>query len=211
MYRLYYSPGACSMAVHMVLEEIGQPYELARVNFAEAEQTKPGYLAVNPRGRVPALQTEHGVLTEATAIMSYLAQRHPEAGLLPEDPWQLARAREWMAWLTSSVHASSFASVFRPGRFCADEKAHEAIKAQGLATIEKQLADIEARLKANGGHAVGSGYTLVDAYLMVFYMWARRIGRDVRAEYPSWTALAEKVAARPAIRRMQEQEGISLL
>ena len=123
-YKLFYSPGACSMAPHVVLEELGLPFEAVRVVIADGANRTPDYLGINPRGRVPALQITDGagtrVLTEALAIMVYLAQRHPEPALLPTDPEAFACTLEWMSWLGSTLHQTGIRTVLRPERFTAD-------------------------------------------------------------------------------------------
>src|SRR5690349_4510715 len=100
-YRLYYAPGACSMAPHIALEEIGEPFEAIAVSLRAGEHQSAEYLAVNPKGLVPALAVDgerpRRVLTEVPAILIHLARRHPEAGLLPDDPWAEARCVEWLA------------------------------------------------------------------------------------------------------------------
>lgn len=209
-YTLYYSPGACSLAPHIALEELGIAYEAARVAVAEGANQKPDYLAVNPRGRVPALvirdsQGSH-TLTEVSAILVYLAGLKPELKLLPVGGEPLARAIEWMSWLGSSVHAHAFAQVYRPARFLADESQHAALQAHGRALLGGHYADIQQRLPAQG-YALGE-YSLVDAYLLVFYRWGMRIGIDMRGSYPRYTQHAEAVAARPAVQRVLQQEGI---
>jgi len=131
MLTLYYAPGACSMASHIALEETGAPYQTQLVGLAQGEQTKPEYLnKVNPRGKVPALQTDDGILTENVAILTYLARTFPDAKLLPTDPLGTARALSHMAYLSNTVHPA-FTHIMRPGRFATDESAHENLKATG--------------------------------------------------------------------------------
>ena len=125
MLTLYYAPGACSMASHIALGETGTPYERQIVNLAQGEQAKPEYLnGVNPHGKVPALKTDDGMLTENVAILTYLARSFPEAKLLPTDTIGLARALSHMAYLSNTVHPA-FTHIMRPGHFTSDESAHE--------------------------------------------------------------------------------------
>lgn len=210
-YRLYYSPGACSLAPHIALEELGIAYEAMPVPVAQGANQKPDYLAINPRGRVPALVIRdvdgERVLTEVPALLVYLAGLKPEARLLPASGEPLARAVEWMSWLTSSVHAHAFAQVFRPARFVSDENLHAPLKARGLELLDLAYRDIEQRLQGRDW-ALGADYSLVDAYLLVFYRWGYRVGVDMRARYPGYTRLVEAVVARPAVRRALQQEQI---
>ena len=115
MLTLYYSPGACSMASHIGLEESGTPYEAKLTSTAKGEHKTPEYLAINPRGKVPALRIGADVLTENLAILTYVAKQFPGADLLPKHPLQEARCLSFMAWLSNTVHPS-FTRVFRPER-----------------------------------------------------------------------------------------------
>lgn len=217
MYHLYYSPGACSLAPHIVLEEIGEPYELELVSTAEGKTRSPEYLAVNPKGRVPVLYPVPGrigggadVLTEASAIMVYLARTHPEAGLLPADPAGEARCLEWLNWLASNVHAMSYGQIWRTARFVTDPALEPAVVRKGHENVRDQYSYIETLLADGREWAVPGGYCVADPYLLVFYHWGLRIGLDMRIQYPAWTDLADRVLARPAVARVFAQEGIAL-
>ncbi len=209
MTKLYYAPGACSLAAHLVLEETGAPYELEVVNLRDGQQHTAAYRALNPKGRVPLLEDGELLLTEVTAIMVYLACKHPDAALLPENPQTLARCLEWCSWLASSVHAAAVAQIWRPQRFADDPALHGAISEKGKTNLRESFDLIEKRL--TGCHwAVGSQYSLVDPYLLVFYRWGYRMELDMRAHYPQWTAHAERLYSRAAIRQALEQEGIGI-
>lgn len=212
-YRLFHSPGACSLAPHIVLEELGVPYEPVRVTIAEGANQKPEYLAINPRGRVPALvygePGQERILTESVAILIFLAQRHRGAGLLPEDPEQLARALEWMCWLGSNLHQAGVRTVFRPERFTTDAASALAIAAQGRVSIRAGYEDIEARLSGRSA-ALGERFSVVDAQLLVFYRWGNRCGLDMRKDFPEYARLMDAVRARPAVQRVVAREGIQI-
>lgn len=212
-YRLFYSPGACSLAPHIVLEELGLPYEPVRVVIADGANRQPEYLAINPRGRVPALviadaQGER-VLTEAMAIMIFLARRHPEAALLPEELESFARAIEWMSWLGSVMHQAGVRTVFRPERFTTDAGGAPAIAEQGRASIRAGYADIDARLRGKA-FALDGSFSAVDAYLLVFYRWGNRCGLAMRSECPEYARVMDAVRARPAVQRVVDREGIQI-
>src|SRR5690349_6663809 len=190
MHRLYYSPGACSMAVHIVLEEIGEPYELelvsSRGHLGGVGTTSAEWKAKNPKGRVPALSGVAGqiggaddLLTEAQAILFYLARTHPDARLLPDAVTGQARAIEWMNWLSSNVHAMSYGQIWRPNRFVADEKDHAAVQDMGQQNVREQYAYIERLIGDGRDWALPGGYSVVDPYLLVFYEWGVRIGLDM--------------------------------
>ncbi|MDQ4087862.1 MAG: glutathione S-transferase [Pseudomonadota bacterium] len=219
-YRLYYSPGACSMAVHIVLEEIGAPFELelvlSRGEREGAMTATPEWRAVNPKGRIPALAPVPGsaggaaeLLTEVPAILLYLALEHPEAGLLPRDPASLARAVEWMNWLSGNVHAMAYGQIWRAQRFSGDEAALPSIRERGRASLADHHAYIERLLADGRSWALPSGYSVVDPYLLVFFQWGQRIGLAMR-DYPAWSALTDAMLARPAVRRVLEREGVAV-
>lgn len=212
-YRLYYSPGACSLAVHIALEEIGTPFERQEVSIARGENTQPEFMAVNPKARVPALAVagEARVLTELPAILTFLARRHPEANLLPErDALDEARCHEWLAWLAGWVHGVGYGELWRPLRFVSDTSLCETISASGKRTIVESYAVIEAKLDGTRGWAVASCYTIVDPFLLVLYRWGNRIGLSMQAGYPAWTAITERALARPAVQRAMANEGIAI-
>jgi len=221
MHRLFYSPGACSLAPHIVLEEIGQPYEVERVSASglhEGEMTgKPAWKAINPKGRVPALSGVPGriggqadLLTEVSAILFYLARCHPAAGLLPTDPAGEARCLEWMNYLSANTHAMAYGQIWRPLRFVSDERDAPAVKAKGEQNVREQYDYVEKLLADGRDWAVPGGYSIADPYLFVFFRWGRRIGIDMASAYPAWTKLGLRIAERPAVRRAMGQEGIDL-
>ena len=218
MHRLFYSPAACSMAVHIVLEEIGEPYE------TELVSTRPGggtgtaaWKVRNPKGRVPALTGVPGriggegdLLTEAHAILFYLARTHPKARLLPTDPAGEARAIEWMNWLSGSVHAMSFGQIWRSGRFVVDEKDYAAVQSKGQQNVREQFAYIEALLADGRDWAVPGAYSVVDPYLLVFHNWGGLIGLDMAAAYPAWRDLTVRTLQRLAVQRVLAKEQVAL-
>ncbi len=210
MYHLYFSPGACSVAPHIVLEEIGLPYttELVRVDIGSKAENITGadYLRINPKGRVPALAVEGRVLTEAPAILTYLARRHPEAKLLPADPEVEARCHEWIAWASTAVHAVAFGQVIRPQRFVADPSDYPAVVAKGRQNLAEAFGYVEKQLRGRDWAVPGGGYTIVDPYLLFYYRAAKRAGLPMEQRFPAWTSIAERVMARPAVQRVLEKE-----
>ncbi|WP_322008941.1 glutathione S-transferase family protein [Paraburkholderia sp. J12] len=211
-YRLYFSPGACSLAVHIALEETGVPFELVAVPIPEGAHLRPEYLEINPKGRVPALAIpgEARVLTELPAIMTLIA-RHPSRTLnmLPPDPLDEARCNEWIAWLAGWVHGAGFGALWRPGRYAADESLHPAVSAQGKRTIEAAFAQIGRMFADERPYALPYGYSIVDPFLFVLYRWGKLIGLPMDEAYEGWTASARRVLARPAVQRALGREGIT--
>ncbi len=205
--KLFLAPGACSLAAHIVLEELGEPYQAVTLNLMNGDQRTSEYLAMNPKGRVPYLVTDQGGLSESVAILTFLADKRPDLALLPQDPWGRASALSFLAWCAGTVHGAAFASVFRPGRFADEEAVHPAIRAKGLNEVHAHLAAIDARL--SGRDWIMDHFTIADLYPMIFRRWAARVGVDMSA-YPNLVAHAERVAARSAAARAITQEGIRL-
>jgi glutathione S-transferase len=205
--KLYYAPGACSFASHVALEEIGIPYETQKLNLAEGDQRKPEYLRLNPRGRVPTLVVDDHVLTENVGILSYFGGGYPGAGLWPKKTWDQAKLMSTLAWLSNTVHPS-FAQSFRPGRYVDGEAAQEAVKAKGRANFQGYLEEIDKLLE---GHkwAVANQYTVADPYLLVFYRWGNRSKMPVH-DLKNYSALVQRVMARPAVKKVMADEGITL-
>ena len=209
MLTLYYAPGACSMAAHIVLEESGEKYTPQRVDLANGEQKTEAYLKINPRAKVPALKLEDGsVITENTAILSYLALRFPEKQLLPKDTSAQARCISHMAWLSNQVHPS-FTHINRPERFADDVATHPALKETGRKNFWANLQEID-RLLAGKQWVQGAEFTISDPYTLVFYGWGTRIELPVK-ELKNYTAWKDRMMQRPAVMKVLQKEESILL
>ena len=204
---LYYSPGACSLAPHIVLEELGLPYDTVRVAIAEGTHLKPEYLAINPRGRLPALAIGKDIVTEAVAILRYLGRLCTEPCLWPGNALDEARMLSLMVWLTSTVHIS-FAQIWRAGRYSDLTEQHADIQQKGRAEVVKHFAEIE-QLFAASEHPVAGRLTVADFYLLVFYRWGWRVKLDM-SPYVRWSTHTDRMAARPAVAKVVAREGIQL-
>jgi glutathione S-transferase len=205
--KLYYAPGACSLASHLAIEDVGLPYETVRINTAQGEQRSPAYLAINPRGRVPTVIVDGEVLTENVGILTYFGGGYPKANIWPKDTWHQAKAVSTMAWLSNTVH-TTFAQMFRPERYLDDDASREALKTKARKTYWDQLSEID-RLLAGRKWAVGTSYSVVDGYLLVFYRWGNRNQFPVKT-LANYTALMDKVLARPTVKKVMADEGITL-
>ena len=204
---LYYSPGSCSLAPHIVLNEIGEPFELRKFATHERANYSAEYLAINPKGRIPALEVDGFILTENPAILAYLGRRFPKAGLYPADGSEAeARCLELLAWSSNTVHVA-FAQLFRPERFVLDEKDYPPVKESGRANYEQCLADIEKKLQ-HQEYSLGARFSVVDPFWLVFYRWGARSGYDMRGKFPAFTAFAERLCGRPSVERALTVEGI---
>jgi glutathione S-transferase len=177
--------------------------------ISEGQQLTERYRRVHPLGRLPALEIESGVvLTETPALLGYLAGLAPGLQLLPHSGLVRARADEWMSLLASAVHVT-FLSFYRPDRFTSDEAARAALKIDGKQRFFDLLRHVEQRLPEQG-FVLGDQYSLVDAYLTVFFLYARRFELPV-SQLPRYARLAGAVLPRPAVRRALEQEGFGHL
>jgi glutathione S-transferase len=203
MLTLYYSPGACSMAPHIALEEANADYQLRLVPIAQGAQQSSAYLTVNPRGKVPALLTERGVLTENVAILAYIARLFPHACLLPEEPLEMARCLSHMAYLSNTVHPA-FTHIVRPGRFATDEAAHENLKATGRQNAWKLLQEIDTLL-AGKEWVLGEHYSVADPYTLVIYGWGRHNRMPVE-QLRYYTDFTDRMLRRSAIMSVIERE-----
>ena len=207
--KLFYSPNACSLASHIALEEAGADYELVLTSTRDGSVRKPEYLAINPKGRVPALQTERGVLTESPAILSWIAQAYPEARLAPlDDPFAFAEMQAFNGFLSSSMHIM-FALHWRAARFVEGEDHLAAVKAHAPKALAEQFRLVEERLKDGRTWVNGGAYTVSDPYLLVFTRWLDENGLGDLDDYPNVKAHRARVETRPAVRRALEQEGLS--
>ncbi len=203
MLTLYFSPGACSMASHIGLEECGAPYQEKPTMLGKGEHKTETYLKINPRGKVPALDIDGKVLTENTAILTYLARRFPEKKLLPADPVEEARCISNMAWLSNMVHPC-YTHHLRPERYAEGEAAQASVKEMGKKSFFAILKEVDAMLQGKQW-IMGDQYTVVDPYALVFYAWG------VRAELPmqelaAYTAWKDRMLQRPAVRKVLESE-----
>ena len=206
MYKMYYSPGACALASHIALAEAGAEYEVVRVNFQAAEQRSPQYLAVNPKGRVPALVTDKGVLTENPAILVYIAQMFPKARLAPlDDAWAFARAQAFNSYLCSTVHVHH-AHRTRGTRWADDEAAIEGMKKKVAQNMTDAFLLIETEM-LQGPWVMGEAYSICDPYLFTLSGWLEGDGVDI-ARFPKVHDHYRRMLQRPAVQRALKEQGL---
>lgn len=201
---LYFAAGSCSLPALAGLEEAGASFDTVRLVLAEGDQRSPEYLAIHPRGRVPALDLDGHTIGENAAVLTLLAQRFPSARLLPTDPISLGRAYELIGWFSSSVHVS-FAQAFRPERFTRDETAWPALRAGGRENVLVAYAELDQRLSDGGPWLLGGAFSLLDPYALVFHRWAPRLEIDVAA-FPAFSDHARRTATRPSVARALARE-----
>ena len=195
---LYMAAGSCSLATQIALEEAGADYQIKALLMAKGEQREASYLAINPRGRVPALIINNQPINETVAILTYVSHHYPDAQLLPfNDSVRLAKAYERMGWYSSGLHVG-IAQMWRTGRYTADEAAWPGIQDAGRATLELGFAEIDEAL--TGPWVLGEDYSVVDGYTQVFWRWGERMGIDM-SQYRSWAAHSQRMLERPAVIR----------
>jgi glutathione S-transferase len=205
--KLYYSPGACSLGIHVLLEEIGKPYDLQKLNFQEQEQYKPEFTKINPKSKVPTLVRDDGsVLTEFPAIATWLARKNPEKGLVPSDPDTEARVLEALDYIVATMHMQGFSRMFRPGNYAPTEADHDKVKARGKEIFENGLKLIDKAL-AGKQFLGGDKLSVADAALFYVSFWAA--GRMKMTLPPNVAAHYARMKQRPAVQRALEQEGLA--
>jgi glutathione S-transferase len=212
MLKLFHSPGACSGAVHLALEESGLAYEIAPVKLAEGQQRTPDYLKLNPKGRVPVLVDGDYVITEVSAILRYVSRLAADKALWPADAREDGRCAEWLAWIGSGLHIS-YAHIRRPERYADSEAARADVVAKGRETTRQVWQQVEDKLAAqNTPWAAGSQFSVADLYLFVFWSWGKGqlLSYDMEKDFPRWTEHARKVTAREAVRRVCERDKIPM-
>jgi glutathione S-transferase len=203
--KLYYSPGACSLADHIVLEWIGRPYEA--IKLTRDDRRKPEYLAINPAGAVPALEHDGWVLTQNAAILNYLADLHPEAGLGGDGSARgRAEVNKWLAFANSDVHPS-FHPIFGSTAYLEDpaliDKSKEAARAKLRGLFERADAQLQAR-----DWIAGETRSIADPYLFVTLRWARGTGVDLSG-LDGVAGYFDRFLADPAVQKVMKEEGLS--
>ncbi len=204
--KLFYAPGACSLGIHILLEESRAPFELQAVNLREREQYGPAYASVNPKSKIPSLQRDDGtVLTEYGAIAAYIARCHPGAALIPNDAEGEARSWELLEYCVGTIHMQGYARMGRPGNFSPNEADHEAVRTRGREIFNNGLAIIDASLAGHDNHS--ASITIGDSALFYVCHWALRSA----LELPPHVALRfDQLKVRPSVQRALLAEGIKL-
>jgi len=204
MLKLYYAPGTCALASHIALEEAGAGYTTERLDFKSNQQNSPEYLAINPKGRVPALVTDRGILTETPAMLGFIAQSFPQAKLAPlDDPYAFAQIQAFNSYLCSTVHVAH-AHRGRGYRWATDEASFADMKRMVPKTVGACFALIE-RGMLKGPWVMGDSYTICDPYLFTLAGWLEGDSVDL-ATLPKVADHRKRMAARPAVRKVLAEE-----
>ncbi len=200
--KLYYAPGACSLAPHIVAHESGQPVELVKVDVMSRKIAHDGdFLAINPKGYVPALQLDDGqVLTEGPAIVQYLADRKPGSKLAaPNGTLERYRLQEMLGFINSEIH-KTWSPLFNP-------KALPEVRAERIEYLNKRYALVEKTLEGRD-YLFGSQFSAADAYLFTVTNWGNFVKVDL-SQFPNLMAFQKRVAARPAVQAAMKAEGLN--
>jgi glutathione S-transferase len=202
--KLFYAPGACSIGIHVLLEEIGKPYEAVRLDIRAGDTQKPPFTDINPKGKVPTLQRDDGkVITEYAAIAHYLAKTNPHAELLPKGEDAELTAASATDYCVATIHMQGFSRLFRPANFAPNEADHDAVKGRGRELIEKGYALMDKTLDGTGW--VAGDHSFADSALFYVEYWGKRTGIQLP---PNLSAHFERMLARPATQRVLQQEGL---
>jgi len=209
MLQLHYHPSDASIAPHLLLEELGVPFELKLVDRSVNAQKSPAYLKLNPNGLIPVLVDGELVLYETAAILLHLADTHPAAGLVPPlaTP-ERATVYKWLFWLANTLHATEM-PFFYPERWADDAAAIAQVKAHAEARVGAQLELLDAELAHHGGPwLLGERFSLLDPYLWMLGCWTRHFARPAR-RLPQLGPYLDRMQARPAVQRVLRTEGLA--
>lgn len=204
MLKLYYTPGTCALASHIALEESGAPYTVERIDFKTNQQNSPDYLKINPKGRVPALVTDRGVLTETPAILAFIAQSVPAAKLAPlDDAYAFGQLQAFNSYLCATVHVAH-AHKMRGARWAAEESSFADMKRTIPKSVGAAFALIE-RDMLRGPWVMGEAFTICDAYLFAMSQWLEGDAVDL-ATLPKVVDHRKRTAERPAVKKVLAAE-----
>ena len=204
MMKLYFATGTCALASHIALEEAGAEYSTVKINFATSEQRSPEYLAINPKGRVPSLVTDRGILTETPAMLAFIAQSFPKAKLAPiDDPFAFAEVQAFNSYLCSTVH-TNHAHRPRATRWADDPAAIESMKKKVPETMTASFDLIETKMM-KGPWVMGDTYTVCDTYLFTIAGWLAGDSVDI-ARFPKVKAHRDRMAERPTVQKVLAAE-----
>lgn len=204
MLKLYFTPGTCALASHIALEEAGATYTIERIDFKTNQQNSPEYLEINPKGRVPSLATDLGVLTETPAMLAYIAQSYPQAKLAPlDDAFEFAKLQAFNSYLCSTVHVAH-AHKTRGSRWATEESTFADMKRMVPKSMGASFALVEHKM-LKGPWVMGEQYTVCDAYLFTLAGWLEGDSVDL-ATLPKVADHHKRMSERPAVRKVIQQE-----
>jgi glutathione S-transferase len=199
--KLYYAPGACSLASHIALHETGLPFEIDKLNVpTKTTSLGEDFMQINPKGYVPALKLDDGsILTEGAAILQYIADQNPDSGLAPKaGTMERYRLQEWLTFISTEIH-KSFSPLF-------NKAASDEVKNYARDLLTKRIGYVEKQL-ANKPYLMGDSFTVADAYMFVVVSWSSHVGFDL-GKFPRINEYMARIAARPAVQAAMKAEGL---
>ncbi len=199
--KLYYAPGACSLASHIALHETGLPFEIDKLNVpTKTTSSGEDFMRINPKGYVPAIKLDDGsILTEGAAILQYIADQNPDSGLAPKpDSMERYRLQEWLTFIGTEIH-KTFSPLF-------NKTATEEVKSNARNLLIKRLGYVETQL-ANKPYLMGDHFTVADAYLFVVVSWSSHVDFNL-AQFPRIKEYTARIAARPTVQAAMKAEGL---
>jgi glutathione S-transferase len=203
--KLFYAQGACSLGIHLLLNEVGATYELAKIDMRAGDQLKPDYLHINPKGKVPALVLDDGeVITEWAAIALYIAAAHPEHHLIASDPVTAARTMEAALTINSAIHVDGFRRIMRPANFAPNPDDKEAVRRQGREQFLNGM-NLIAEWLGEKDYLMGE-FSIADAALFYVTFWNGIAKMELPASIKSHYA---RMMARPAVLKAMQTEGLA--
>ncbi len=205
--KLFYSPGACSMASHIVMAELNMAYEIEAVNLKEKTCASGDFKNINSKGSVPALRMDNNeVLTEGAVIMQYLCDQKNDSTLLPKlGTLDRYRCMEWMNFIATDVH-KSFSPLFYLGALVQNEQGQTQLKTATIQNLKNKISYISAKLE-NNDFLMGKNFTIADAYLFTVLGWGKHVGLDI-SEWSNINAYMGRIAQRPAVVKAMKEEGL---
>ena len=204
MFKLYFAPGTCALACHIALAEAGAPYTTVKLDFKAGQQNSPEYLAINPKGRVPSLVTDRGVLTETPAMLAFIAQSFPQAKLAPlDDAFEFAKVQAFNSYLCSTVHVAH-AHKLRGARWATEETSFADMRRMIPKTVGACFSLIE-RDMLKGPWVMGEQYTICDPYLYTLTGWLEGDGVDI-ATLPKVADHRKRMSERPAVQKVMAEQ-----
>ena len=199
--KLYYAPGACSLAAHIVLHESGLSFEIDKLNVpTKTTSTGEDYMLINPKGYVPAIKLDDGsILTEGPVIMQYIADLNSGSGLAPKaGTMERYRLQEWLTYIGTEIH-KSFSPLF-------NKTASDEVKNNARNMLAKRIGYVEAQL-VNKPYLMGDNFTVADAYMFVVTSWSSHVGFDL-TPFPRINEYMARIAARPGVQAAMKAEGL---
>lgn len=200
--KLWYSPGACSLAAHVILLETGLKCDLV---LSQVGNFTDEFMELNPKGRVPVLSFDGEIISETPAILTAISCLVPEKLLLGQTTLETARVYEWLGYLSGRLHGHGFGALWRPGRFLDDESLFPKLQEHAARTIRQCYSFIEDKFASHQSYyAVGELFTIVDPFLFVLYRWGCRVKIEMGSEYPHFAAWAVRVSIKDSVIRARE-------